>query len=344
MTDLSLYLMPAEWVRHRRTWLAWPFPSPSWDDAETLAGAKRAYAETALAIAESEPLFLLVREEDRAESESFLGDKVRYIPAMLSDSWVRDSGPTFLIAKDQSQTPRHLGISWKFNAWGEKYPDHAADAALADHILQTAGIPAVAAPCVMEGGAIHVDGQGTLLTTESVMLNPNRNGPVDRQTAEQWLCQFTGSRKVIWLGEGLEGDEEPVGTDGHVDTLACFVRPGVVLALDCDDPADANYPVLKENIRRLKAERDVHGREIEVIPLKQPAPQTWRGNRLPLSYINFYISNKAIILPTFADPLDEAARETLQRLFPDRAVKAVDGVALFRGGGGPHCITQQEPE
>ncbi|MCG8695772.1 MAG: agmatine deiminase family protein, partial [Minwuiales bacterium] len=196
------------------------------------------------------------------------------------------------------------------------------------------------APFVLEGGSIHVDGAGTLITTEQCLLNPNRNPLFSRGEIEEHLMQFLGIRKVIWLGEGLEDDE----TDGHVDNVAAFVRPGVIVATMPADPADPNHRIMQDNIARLRGSRDAAGREIEVVELPQPARrENPNGTRQALSYVNFYIANGGIVMPGFEDPEDAKARAVLDKLFPDRQVVQVSGSDIVVGGGCIHCITQQQP-
>ena len=197
-----------------------------------------------------------------------------------------------------------------------------------------------AAPLVLEGGAIHVDGEGTLLTTESCLLNPNRNPDLGRAEVEELLRQYLGVRTILWLNGGVEDDD----TDGHVDNVACFVRPGLVLALNSSDPADGNYAMLTENIERLRASTDAAGRSLEVVPIEQPRRREMAdGRRLALSYVNFYIANGGIVMPAFEDPQDRHAYDIVQRAFPDRRVMQVPATEIVFGGGGIHCITQQQP-
>jgi agmatine deiminase len=196
------------------------------------------------------------------------------------------------------------------------------------------------APFVLEGGAIHTDGEGTLLTTESVLLNANRNPGIGRADMEELLAAYLGIRKVIWLGEGLKDDD----TDGHVDNLACFARPGVVLALSSSDPADANHGPLQDNLARLRAATDAQGRSFEVVEIEQPRPRYLPdGRRIAASYINFYVANGAVIMPAFEDPQDARACEAVTRAFPGREIVQVPAVDIVCGGGGIHCITQQQP-
>ncbi|HLY55155.1 MAG TPA: agmatine deiminase family protein [Stellaceae bacterium] len=327
------FRMPFEGDRHARTWMQWPSRPPLWSGS--IDRAKAAYAAVANSIARFEPVTMLANEADLKEVRGACGAAVTPMAVPLDDSWARDSGPTFLVDGQGAVA----GADWVFNAWGDKYPDHTHDAEVATHVLAGLGIRRFEAPFVLEGGSIHVDGEGTLLTSEQCLLNPNRNPSLNRAEIEANLCAWLGVRTVVWLGQGLENDD----TDGHVDNLACFARPGVVLASVCHDPADANHAPLADNLRRLKSARDAQGRPFEVIELPIPAPRENEGGRLALNYVNFYLANGAVIAPAFDDPMDRVAAETLARVFPDRMIVQVPALDILAGGGGIHCITQQQP-
>ncbi len=326
------FFMPAEWQPHLRCWMAWPTDSDVYTNTD---GLREAYAQTARAIARFEPVIMLCNEGDVEDARRRCGGAVEVVEWCIDDSWTRDSGPTFVINREG----RVAVVDWVFNGWGGLSPSYEDDAALARRIAAWCDVPCYPAPITLEGGAIHTDGQGTLLTTESVVLNENRNPGLGRKDAEAVFRAFLGVEKVIWLENVMEYDE----TGGHVDNLACFVAPGVVALLSEKDPADPQAASMRENARRLKRETDARGRVLEVIEIQQPARRTWQGHRLPLSYINFYLANEAVILPVFDDPADGAAVQALKRLFPRRAVVAVSGVEIVKGGGCIHCITQQQP-
>jgi agmatine deiminase len=327
------YRMPAEWAPHARCWMAWPCRAAMW--GERLAAARAAFAEVARAIARFEPVTMIARPADAAAARQALDGAVSLLELPLDDSWARDIGPTFV-----SHPARGLaGVAWRFNAWGGKYVDYAEDAELARRLLARLDLPCFAAPFVLEGGAIHVDGEGTALVTEQCLLNPNRNPGLGRAEIEDHLRAWLGVDTVIWLGQGLVDDE----TDGHVDNLACFVRPGVVMSLSEPDPQDANFAALADNAKRLHAAKDARGRRLEVIPVDQPAPRRIDGRRLALSYINFYRANGGVVAPRFGDPRDEEAQAKLTAAFPDLAIATVPALDILQGGGGIHCITQQQP-
>ena len=326
--------MPAEWTPHKRCWMEWPCRTELWGDG--LDDARTAYTDVAKAIAGFEPVTMIAIGAEVAEVSLRCGPGVACLPLAHDDSWMRDNGPTFLVDGKGGLA----GVDWLFNAWGNKYQDYANDAAVAGAVLKHLSVPAYEAPMVLEGGSIHVDGEGTLLTSEQCLLNANRNPDLSRTQIENLLRDYAGVRQIIWLGQGLVDDE----TDGHVDNLACFVRPGVVLALSTDDPADANYGALQDNLARLHAAKDAAGRDLEVIEVPQPARRMDAdGRRLALSYINFYIANGGIVMPSFEDAKDEAAFAIVSQCFPDRKVRQIPLLDIVCGGGGIHCITQQQP-
>lgn len=328
------FYMPAEWHPHSRCWMAWPCRADLWGDG--LDDARHAYAEVARTIVEFEPVTMLANPEDLAEVSLRCGSGVACLPMALDDSWMRDTGPSFVIDGKGGVA----GVDWRFNAWGGKYEPYKRDAEIAKAVLAHIEVSRYAAPLVLEGGAFHVDGEGTLLTTEQCLLNPNRNPDLDRAAIEEHLRVYLGIRQVIWLGQGLENDE----TDGHVDNIACFARPGVVLVLSCEDPEDANYEIFEDNLKRLEAARDAKGRELEIIRIEQPRRiEDEDGGRIAASYVNFYIANGAILLPSFEDGKDKDAFETLQKVFADRKICQLPALDIVRGGGGFHCITQQQP-
>ena len=255
-----------------------------------------------------------------------------------NDSWMRDNGPTFLT----NGKGEVAGVNWKFNAWGGKYSPWELDDLVAPTLLRQLAVPCFNAPLVLEGGSIHVDGEGTLLTTEECLLNKNRNPELKRAEIEELVKQYVNVEQIIWLKRGLYGDE----TDGHVDNIACFARPGCVILQTCSDPGDPNYAITKENLEILQKARDAKGRKLEIIQIQQPPAGFYQGSRLTLSYLNFYFVNGGIILPVFGGECtetDRLAEQTLQKAFPDREIVKVDGMSLIKEGGNVHCITQQMP-
>jgi len=308
-----------------------------WGGPDGLLRAKQAHARVARAISTFEPVTMAVRPQDVAEARLACANKISVFETALDDSWARDMGPSFLVGPSGARA----GTLWQFNGWGNKYHPYTDDAELGGKVLSHAGVRAYRAPLVCEGGAIHVDGQGTLITTEQCLLNPNRNANLDCQQVEERLALFTGARRIIWLGDGFSDDE----TDGHVDNIACFASPGRVIV---GVPASRRHPDFEpvlEAIRRLEEARDAEGRRIEVIEIVQPLkPRTdWRGRMLAASYVNFYLTNGGLIMPGFDDPHDERARNAIAECFPGRDILQIDALDIVEGGGGIHCITQQEP-
>lgn len=329
--------MPAEWEEHQRSFLEWPVAdSLIWK--ENSGEVCEGYAQVAKAIARFEPVTVLVNPETERQARGLCGDSVEYRVILHDDAWMRDNGPTFVRAPSGALR----GVSWRFNAWGEKYRPYDRDALVAPCLLAQLGVPCLAAPIVLEGGSIHVDGEGTLLTTEQCLLNQNRNPDCDRAQIEAVLREQLNVSCFIWLRRGLFGDE----TDGHVDNVACFAKPGVVLLQSCRDPGDPNCGVTRENLEILCRAKDAKGRSLQVVEVPQPPARFYRGKRLTLSYLNFYFVNGGVILPVFggdAADTDERAARILGELFPGREIVRTDGMKLIKEGGNVHCITQQMP-
>jgi agmatine deiminase len=314
--------------------MAWPCREALW--GSRLETAREATADVAKAISRFEPVTMLVRPDLTASVSLHCGPGIAVLPMPQDDSWTRDTGPAFVV----DGGGRLAGVDWRFNGWGELYEDHSQDAQMAQRILDHLGLQRYRAPMVAEGGAIHVDGEGTCLVCETSILDPRRNPGLGRAEAETILQTHVGVESVIWLPYGLEDDE----TRGHVDNVACFARPGTVLALSSDDAADANHEGLSANLELLRAVTDARGRRLEVVPILQPkARKRDDGRRLTLSYINFYIANGGIVMPGFADAADKAAYRAIGQAFPDREITQLEVTDLIHGGGGIHCITQQQP-
>ncbi len=327
--------MPSEWVPHTRCWMAWPCREALWGDH--LSDAREAHADVANTIAQFEPVTMIANPESVAEVSLKCGASVSCVPMEHDDSWLRDNGPTFLTDRRGGLA----GVDWRFNGWGNRYPSFEKDAAVAAAVLDHLGVPRFEPPVVLEGGAYHVDGEGTLLATEESVLNANRNPGIGRGEMERYLEDFLGVETIVWLARGLSDDE----TDGHVDNLACFIRPATVLALTTADRSDSNYEALQENLERLRSARDAKGRALEVITVEQPRPMVnAKGERLAASYVSFYIANGGVVMPSFEDPNDEDAYEVVSGCFPDRRVIQVPVLDVLVGGGGIHAITLQQPE
>ena len=347
--------MPGEFEPHAGCWMAWPERPDNWR-----LGAKpaqRAFAAVAAAIAASEPVTMAVSDTQFEHCRSVLPPSVRVVELSTDDAWMRDIGPTFLL--DDARDLR--GVDWRFNAWGGLdgglyFPWDRDDRAAAK-VLEIERAPRYRAPLVLEGGSIHADGDGTVMTTEQCLLNANRNPALTREQIERALCEYLGAEKVLWLGRGLCDDE----TDGHVDNLACFVRPGVVLLSWSDDPSDPRHQISLDALRRLEAATDARGRSLEVVLLPLPSAVTITadeasgvdavagtlprraGDRLAASYVNFYIASSRIVFPLLDERRDEEAADVVRRCFPEREVVGVPAREILLGGGNIHCITQQVP-
>ena len=330
--DLGFY-MPAEWQRHDRCWMLWPtgidpvrYPN--------LDNMRQAYAKTANAIVEFEPVTMITNELDVEDCQKLCGEKVAIMPLQIDDSWARDSGPTF-ITKGRSIA----GVDWTFNNYGENLGlSYKNDALIASKVAKYLNLHCFDAPIVLEGGAIHTDGNGTLMITEDVLFDPKRNPGITKKEAENILSKYLGVENFIWLIAALEFDD----TGGHIDN-ACFTPSNQILVLSETDPEDSNYERLKENRNRLNYAKNISGKQFDIIEIHQPAYREFLNERMPLSYINFYIANQSIIMPVFNDPRDKKAIETINNIFQDRTVIPIEGLSIVEGGGGIHCITQQQP-
>jgi agmatine deiminase len=331
------FAMPAEWATHARTWMCWPCRIEAWGGPEGLLRAKQAFARVARAISSFEPVTLAARPEDAAEAKLATSGKVEILETPIDDSWARDSGPTFVLGPRGARA----AVQWQFNAWGNKYQPWNQDAQFATRAAKTSDVRIYDAPLVCEGGAIHTDGEGTLITTEQCLLNPNRNPNLTRQQVEERLALYTGARRILWLGEGFSDDE----TDGHIDNIACFAAPSRVLVGIPSARSHPDYEPVMELVRRLRANRDAHGRAFEIVEIEQPRKvgEDARGRPLQASYINFYLANGGLVMPGFNDRHDELARTALAQCFPNRDILQIEALDIVAGGGGIHCITQQEP-
>jgi agmatine deiminase len=335
--------MPAEWAPHRGTWLSWPHKEASWPGK--FSPIPTIFARMVRYLADGEEVHINVagpgmEQEIRlllADSGAGSGNVFfHYNPT--NDAWCRDHGPIF-IQREPSGLAEEAIVDWGFNAWGGKYPPFDLDDVIPTRIGQELGIPVYHPGIVLEGGSIDVNGQGTLLTTEACLLNPNRNPTLDRGAIEEYLRAYLGVKQILWLGDGIAGDD----TDGHVDDLSRFVDATTVVTVVEDDPGDENYEPLQENLERLSRMTDQDGRPLRVVQLPMPRPLTHEEQRLPASYANFYIGNEVVLLPTYDPERDEEARAILQPLFPTREVIGIDCTDLVWGLGAFHCVTQQWP-
>jgi agmatine deiminase len=331
--------MPAEWEPHAATWVAWPHAETTWPGC--LADAEREFETLVRALAGSERVELVAQSDAHAGAlRARLGEIVRSGAVRLhviptDDVWMRDIAPSFV--RDGARGL--VALDWTFNAWGGKYAPWDRDDAVAARVASFAGVGRERIALCTEGGALEVDGEGTLLATEPTLLDPKRNPGVSRESLEKQLGELLGVSHVVWLGEGIEGDD----TDGHIDDLARFTRPGRVVCAREPDRSDPNHAPLEECRARLAAARDARGRPLEVIDLPMPPAVRAGTDRLPASYANFYIANRAVLVPTFGAASDSRALGILGPLFPGREVVGIPSRALVRGLGAVHCLTQQQP-
>ena len=337
------FRMPAEWGRHRGTWLSWPHRESSWPGK--FGAVPGVFGEIVRHLAPREEVHINVADEGlEGSARSVLAaagvamGNVFFHHHITNDAWCRDHGPIF-VQRERNGHRDTLIIDWGYNAWGEKYPPFGDDDKIPTLVGDELGIPVVSPGIVMEGGSIDVNGAGTLLTTESCLLNPNRNPTLTKEQIEQYLTRYLGVTNVLWLGDGIEGDD----TDGHVDDLTRFVNPTTVVTAVEDDPQDKNYEPLRDNLERLRGMTDQDGRPLEVVTLPMPRPLYQDGHRLPASYANFYVANGIVLMPAYDPARDEMARATLAGCFPDRTVIPIDCTELVWGLGALHCVTQQWP-
>ncbi len=333
------YRMPAEWEPHAATWLSWPrregisFP----DSYDRVVPALRAMVE---ALLDSEPVNINVcngahEAEARAALAGLSNERLTFHLIPTNEPWCRDHGPIFVTREEE---PQLAVIDWDYNAWGGKYPPCDFDDIVPTRVAEKLGLPVYYPRMILEGGSIEVNGTGALLTTEGCLLNPNRNPQLSREQIEQRLRDFLGVNEILWLGDGIEGDD----TDGHIDDLTRFVAERTVVTVVENDESDPNHAPLKANLERLRS-LTIGGKPLEIMTLPMPVRIEREALRLPASYANFYIANRCVLLPVFNDRSDEEAIDLLQFAFPKRRVLPIDCRELIWGLGAFHCLTQQQP-
>ncbi|WP_369358895.1 agmatine/peptidylarginine deiminase [Streptomyces sp. cg2] len=337
------FRMPPEWAPHERTWMAWPGPNFTFgaEGDDTLAEARRAWAAVARAVRRYEPVTVVAGPGQLDGARALLGPGVDLVERPLDDAWMRDIGPTFLT----DGQGRLAAVDWVFNGWGaQEWAAWDRDAKIAEHVAGLAGARSYATSLVNEGGGIHVDGEGTVLLTETVQLDPGRNPGRTKEEVEAEIHAHLGTTKAIWLPRGLYADYGRFGTRGHVDIVAAFARPGVVMVHTQPDPDHPDHAICNEIAKMLRAATDARGRQLEVVEIPAPTVLEEDGELVDYSYINHLQCNGGIVLCAFDDPRDEEAAAIFRRLFPDRTVTLVDARTIFAAGGGIHCITQQQPK
>lgn len=337
------YFFPAEWHRHTATWLSWPHKEASWPGK--IDSVYQPYGQFIKAVSEGELVCINVAD---SEMEAFarqhlasqgvdLG-RIRFFHHPTNDAWCRDHGPAFLINPKAKE--KKVIVDWGYNAWGDKYPPYDLDDVIPSLIGKEYNIPVYHPGIVMEGGSVDFNGCGTLLTTTACLLNKNRNPMLWQDEIEGYLRNYYGVEQVLWLGDGIVGDD----TDGHIDDITRFVNEDTVVTVVEENTSDDNYHLLQENLDALKAMRLLGGKTLNIIELPMPSPVIHEGQRLPASYANFYISNAAVIVPTYRDKNDVKALDILGACFRDRKVIGIDSTDVIWGLGSWHCLSQQEPE
>ncbi len=337
------YYFPAEFAPHRATWLSWPHKEASWPGKIHTIFPR--YAEFISYLAKSEQVCINVGSDDM---KAFALDhlikanvdlsQVQFYMHPTNDAWCRDHGPAFLINPLAQQ--RKVIVDWNYNAWGGKYPPFDLDDVIPTLIGKELGIPVFNPGIIMEGGSVDFNGAGTLITSKQCLLNENRNPHLNQEQIERYLCDYYGVEQVLWVDEGIIGDD----TDGHIDDTVRFVNADTVITVVEENKDDENYEILQQNLRQLNEMRLLNGKPLNIVELPMPDPVIWEDQRLPASYGNFYISNKYVIVPTFRQPKDERVCRIIQDCFPDREVVGIDSTDIIWGLGSFHCLSQQEPE
>ncbi|NDE61111.1 MAG: agmatine deiminase family protein [Cyclobacteriaceae bacterium] len=336
------YYFPAEFAPQQAMWLSWPHKEESWPGKiQTIYSP---YAQFVKEVALGQEVHINVADAAMQDFATLhlvqagvAMDKIHFHFFPTNDAWCRDHGPAFLI-NPKADIPKVL-VKWNYNAWGEKYPPHDLDNQIPVRIAKELGIPYFTPDIVMEGGSVEFNGNGTLLTSKACLLNPNRNPHLSQTQIEKFLCDYYGVKHILWVGDGILGDD----TDGHIDDITRFVNADTVVAVVEERKSDGNYEILQENLHLLKEMRLEDGKQLNVVELPMPSPVIWEGQRLPASYANFYIANEVVVVPTFRDKNDQKALDILEECFPSRRVVGIDSTDIIWGLGSFHCLSQQEP-
>jgi len=333
---------PAEWHKHTATWLSWPHKEASWPGKIDLIYPR--YCEFIKVISEGELVRINVKNEQMAafaKQQLLVAGvdlrRIEFFEFETNDAWCRDHGPAFLI---NTETKQKAIVDWGYNAWGNKYPPFDLDDVIPTKIGERFGLPVYHPGIVMEGGSVDFNGAGTLITSTACLLNVNRNPHLNQQQIEEYLQNYYGVEQVLWVGEGIIGDD----TDGHIDDTVRFVNEDTVVTVIEEDKNDANYQLLQDNLEMLKKMRLPNGKQLNIVELPMPREVIYEDQHLPASYANFYIANSAVVMPTFRCDRDAIALDILQGCFPDRKVVGIDSTDIIWGLGSFHCLSQQEPE
>ena len=336
------YYFPAEFAPHEATWLSWPHKEASWPGKIDTIYAP--YSQFVYYLANSEKVRINVIDESMQQFAIQHLQKakvnlanVEFFMHPTNDAWCRDHGPAFLI--NPSAATKKVIVDWGYNAWGNKYPPFDLDDVIPTSIAQHFNLPVFHPGIVMEGGSVEFNGAGTLLTSTACLLNPNRNPHLNQQQIEAFLCAYYGVQQILWVDEGIIGDD----TDGHIDDTVRFVNEHTVLTVVEENTKDENYALLQHNLKQLSQMRLSNGRSLDIIELPMPDPVIYEDQRLPASYANFYIANKYVIVPTFRCSKDDKALAIISSCFPERKVVGIDSTDIIWGLGSFHCLSQQEP-
>lgn len=336
------YFFPAEFAPHDATWLSWPHKEASWPGKINTIFPY--YAQFVKALADSERVCInVVNDQMRnfalqhLEKAQVNLDRVEFYLHPTNDAWCRDHGPAFLINPAARQ--KKVIVDWDYNAWGGKYPPYDLDDIIPTRIAEHYNIPVYYPGIIMEGGSVEFNGEGTVMTSKACLLNPNRNPSLNQAQIEQYLMDYYGVKQVLWVDEGIIGDD----TDGHIDDTVRFINEDTVLTVIEEDASQENYPILKRNLEQLQEMRLLNGKPLNILELPMPDTVEYDGQPLPASYANFYIANQSVIVPTFRGSKDERALQIIQECFPTRKVIGIDSTEIIWGLGSFHCLSQQEP-
>lgn len=336
------YYFPAEFSRHSATWLSWPHKEASWPGK--IASIYPFYCQFVKELAKGEEVCINVADEAmRASAIRHLQaagadlEMVRFFLHPTNDAWCRDHGPAFLINPAARQ--KKVIVDWGYNAWGNKYPPFDLDDVIPTLVGKALNLPVYHPGIIMEGGSVDFNGKGTLITSTCCLLNPNRNAHLNQEQVEDYLRGYYGVDQVLWVKEGIIGDD----TDGHIDDTVRFIDEDTVVTVIEEDAADENYALLRENLADLSTMRLLNGKQLNIIELPMPDAVIYEDQRLPASYANFYIANESVIVPTYRCDQDEKALQILQDCFPARRVVGIDSTEIIWGLGSFHCLSQQEP-
>ena len=336
------YYFPAEFAPHVATWLSWPHKEASWPGK--IHTIYPYYAQFVKVLTESELVRINVVDaamQDFATAHLLKAgvpmDKVEFFLHPTNDAWCRDHGPAFLI--NPNAAIKKVIVDWNYNAWGDKYPPYDLDDVIPTRIAEHYGLPVYYPGIIMEGGSVEFNGAGTLLTSTACLLNPNRNPHLNQEQIEGYLRNYYGVEQILWVDEGIVGDD----TDGHIDDTVRFVNADTVLTVVESNKQDENYAILQHNLKQLQQMRLLNGKQLNIVELPMPDAVVYEDQRLPASYANFYISNQHVIVPTFRCDKDDQALSIIQQCFPERTVVGIDSTEIIWGLGSFHCLSQQEP-